>query len=489
MRRPKYFTSGFLIIFLMLYILSAVRIDLSYTYHYNMNLNEDDNSESWSRIIESGRRLYSPSIELIDNYTYIIGNIGEYYTEFDIYLAKYNSSGAKLWEQTWGGSEFNHIINHLVDSENNLYIVGITNTFFLPHSGDVFLVKYNTTGNLLWATTIELPRCHDLDDTLSINADLNNSIYISCVIPNSINEKILIIKINPFGEVLWTHEIELSGWISKLITTIDSIGNIYIYGQQMEYLFLLKLNSSGSMLWYYELGEREYGYHLKLDFDENIIITGTSYNSGINKKEIWIMKMNNSGNVTKKIICASFEGDRWRTPKFEVWFLDNIFVLTGSSLLEYNYSLNCNQNFTLEDDAPIESGWNLDFGINSQQEMYLVYLNYGDVYILRFNNSKAILSNFTWGGPYNDYFHEIAIGSQDDLYMLCTIKYVNIWKEYIDVTILVKNPRSDGKPPQLNHLIDDRDIFIFSLLGVMCFISVILIYTTLKPKFRMLVEK
>lgn len=479
MRKTKYYTSGLLIVFLMLYILSVFQLDFSTTYHYNLNLNADNNAESWSRIIKPGRRLYSPSIELIDNHTYIIGNIGEKYTDFDIYVAKINSSGVKLWEQTWGGSEFNHLKDYIVDSENNFYIVGISNTFYINDRGSIFLLKYNTTGNLLWSKTID-PFSSNYYEIHSIQTDLNDSIYISCTMYTSTNDKTSLIKLDTSGNILWTQEIEQIIDPSFLITQIDSDGNFYLYSKCWDInSFLLKLNSSGSRLWCYEWGEGEYGYDLKLDLDDNIIVTGISHISYRNY-EVWIMKINNSGNLTKKIIFASFMD--W--PKVDVWFLDNIYILTGSSLLKYNYSLNHKWNFTFGSHLRIDDSKHFNFGITSQYEMYLIYIIYGDISILRFNSSGAIFSNFKWGGSYYDYLHDIGIDSQDNLYMLCTIKYVNIWKESTDLTILVKNPKSDGKAPQLDQLIDGRDIFIFSLLGVMCFISVILVYKTLKPKFR-----
>jgi len=485
MRKLKYCTSGLLLVFLMLYILSTIELNISSTYQFNINLNEDDNTKSWSRIIKFGKEVHSPSIEFIDNFTYIIGKIGESYIDYDIYIAKFNSSGAKLWEQTWGGSEFNHIIDYIVDSDNNLYLLGITNTFFLAHGGDIFLLKYNTTGNLLWEKTIDLYSSRYYD-TLSINADLNDSIYISCIVSNSTYEKTLIIKIDASGDVLWTQEIKLNNQPNQLMTRIDSVGDIYLYGKGYDLnLFLLKVNSSGSVLWYHEWGESESGYHIKLDLDDNIIVTGISYDSGIT--DAWVMKINSSGSLTKKIICNSFNG--FRLPKFEVWFLDNIYVLARSSFLAYNYSLNSKWNFTFGSDIPIGESWNFNFGITTQQEKYFSYLYRDEIYILSFTSSGDIISNFKWGGSYYDYLYEIGIDSQDNLYLLCTIMYVNIWKEPTHLTMLVKNPRSDGKAPQLDRLIDDRDIFVFSLLSVLSFISVVFIYKTLKPKLRELGEK
>jgi len=481
MRKTKYCTSSFLIVFLMLTILSTIQLDNYSISQNHINLNVDNNTESWSRIIKSGSQLSNPSMTEIDNHTYIMGSIGEYYTSDDIYLAKFNSSGVKLWEQIWGGSEYDYIKGCTIDSEDNIYIVGITSETYVVQSGRLFLLKYNTTGNLLWSKTID-PFSSNYYKIHSIQTGLNNSIYITCTIMYNYTDGMsFFIQLNTSGDILWTQKIGLESQPYKLMTKIDSVGNFYFYGQGSELnLFILKLNSSGSRQWYSEWGEGEYGYHLKFDLDDNIILTGISYNYGF--YDVWIMKMNPSGNLTKKIICNSFGG--YGLPKFKVWFLENIFVLTGSSLLEYNYSLNSKWNYAFGNNIPIGDSGNFNFDINSQQEKYFSYLNYGVIYILKFNSSGAIVSNFKWGGSYHDYLQKIMIDSKDNLYMLCNIYYVNIWNEGKDLTILVKNPKSDGKIPQLEHLIDDRDFFIFFLLGVMSFISILLIFTTLKPEIR-----
>ena len=483
MQKPKIYSLGLLIIFLMLSILSVCQLDLSSPPQYDLNLNSDDKQESWSTFIKSGPQFHDSTMVLIDNHTYVMGSIGEYYTSDDIYIAKFNSSGTKLWEQTWGGSEYDVFKGYAVDSENNIYIVGITDTFFVGDSGNIFLLKYNTIGNLLWSEMID-PFSSNYYAIHSINIDLNDSVYLTCKMDDYTIEKSFITKISTSGIILWTQEIELTDQPFDLSTEIDSDGNIYLLGHSLS-SFLLKLNSSCSRQWNYEWGERNYAYEMGLDLDENIILTGSTtnldYDYNINH-DVWIMKINSSGNLTNKVTCKNINSHQI---KIKVWFLDDIFIIISkrttsfrSFLLKYNYSLNSMWNFTFD-----TNNWYYNFGINSKHEMYLLYSNYPKIDIIHFNSSN-IISYFEWGGYYSTNLHSFGIDSNDNLYILCNNNYANVWYETTSLSVLVKNPKIDGRAPQLNQPIDDRDIFIFSLLGVMSFISVILVYNTLKPKLR-----
>ena len=481
MRKTKLCTSGGLIVFLMFCTMLLVQPGSTTTYNNSTNLSADDNADSWSRQIKSGPQLYSSSMALIDNHTYIIGSIGEYYTNDDIYIAKFNSSGVKLWEQIWGGSEYDSFNDYIVDSENNIYIVGTTSNYYNAYSGSIFLLKYNTTGNLLWFKTIDQFNYNAFFKFHSIDIDLNDSIFISSTGYNSTNFKTFITKINSSGNIFWTEEIEIGFDPNDLKIQIDSVGNIYLYGDSYPNLFLLKLNTSGARQWYNEWGGRFRDAEMKVDLEDNIIVIGMSYYQEDHKNNLWIMKFNNTGNLTRKIICKSFE--RYHTPFSEVLFLENIFIFVESSLFEYNYSLDSQWNFTIGGPLQINEMLGFNYAITSQHEVYFIYYTGGDINILKCNSSGDIIFNFKWEGSYFRSPPKVRVDSHGNLYMLCSIDEENFWKERIHISFLFKNPKS-GDKPQIVPEIDVRKIFIFSLLGVMCVISVILLYNILKPQSR-----
>jgi len=85
--------------------------------------------------------------------------------EGDVFLSSYDSSGNFQWAKTWGGSSWDIGFGVAVDGSGNVYVTGyLSETVdFDPglaednHTSngvyDVFLSRFNTSGNFLWANT------------------------------------------------------------------------------------------------------------------------------------------------------------------------------------------------------------------------------------------------------------------------------------------------------------------------------------------------
>ena len=79
----------------------------------------------------------------------------------DGFLAKFDSSGNRLWCTYFGGSEGEEINGACVDRDDNIFISGSTNSQGLGYQGfkdslsgpdDNFLAKFNSLGQQLWST-------------------------------------------------------------------------------------------------------------------------------------------------------------------------------------------------------------------------------------------------------------------------------------------------------------------------------------------------
>lgn len=81
--------------------------------------------------------------------------------QYDGFLARISETGELLWSTYFGGSEFDRIENMVVDSSNNIYVVGRTFSPNIATDGvyqttyvgaDAFLAKFDSSGNRLWCT-------------------------------------------------------------------------------------------------------------------------------------------------------------------------------------------------------------------------------------------------------------------------------------------------------------------------------------------------
>ncbi len=78
----------------------------------------------------------------------------------DIFIVKYNQNGDILWAKSFGGSKIDVVKDCVIDYEGNLYLIGYFNsetletgsTILSPFIGwDLLVIKLNQTGNVLWS--------------------------------------------------------------------------------------------------------------------------------------------------------------------------------------------------------------------------------------------------------------------------------------------------------------------------------------------------
>jgi hypothetical protein len=77
---------------------------------------------------------------------YVVGGAD---TIGDAVLLKYDTDGILLWQKTWGGANSETPFDVAVDSGGNIFVTGETDSFGAG-GNDVFLIKYDLTGVLLW---------------------------------------------------------------------------------------------------------------------------------------------------------------------------------------------------------------------------------------------------------------------------------------------------------------------------------------------------
>ncbi|MGK7872445.1 MAG: SBBP repeat-containing protein [Xenococcaceae cyanobacterium] len=113
----------------------------------------------------------------------------------DAFVAKYDSNGNLLWAKSFGDSNYDAIASLAVDSENNLYVGGGfrdtldidkdgTNDFTSKGESDVFIAKYDSSGNLLGASSFGGT---GIDGVSGIAVDSAGNAYITGIFQNTMD--------------------------------------------------------------------------------------------------------------------------------------------------------------------------------------------------------------------------------------------------------------------------------------------------------------
>lgn len=222
---------------------------------------------------EDEGRFYC-SVKSFKDYVYLasytfssnnISTVGSYQnsisTPYDAFMAKFTPDGVRVWGTFYGGNHSDHFTDLTLDSNENIYCVGMTgstNNIATTNSHqenykdwyDGMLVKFDPNGYRIWGTYYGGQK---VDEIMGIDIDRNNNLYI----------------------VGLTHSLES-------ITTLGCFKPIMeetTYTNQMSDGFLVKFDLNGNRIWatYYGGLGGDYFESVDTDSNGNIFCTGVTH--------------------------------------------------------------------------------------------------------------------------------------------------------------------------------------------------------------------
>jgi len=169
----------------------------------------------------------------------------------DVFVAKYDSAGTILWARSATGSAVDESATLVSDYLGNIYITGLfnsgaitfgTHTIFNSSPGyTVFVVKYDATGNTIWARgasgqgygyCLTLDACENIYVTGSIyNYDTLRFDSVTLYTPVA-GDAMFIVKLDSSGNARWGTALTCGGDDANWITVSKS-GSVYVGGDFM----------------------------------------------------------------------------------------------------------------------------------------------------------------------------------------------------------------------------------------------------------------
>jgi hypothetical protein len=313
----------------------------------------------------------------------------------DVFLVKYDPSGNVIWARSAGGSSSDNASGICVDNNSNIYVTGSYSSSSISFGsftlaqigiGDVFVTKYDSAGNVLWArrgggTYPDYSRgiCVDaIGNVYLTGAFGSNTIAFGTITltnASSNHDDIFIVKYDSLGNVLWARSAGSANYDGPSSICSDASGNVLITGyfgsSSISFgsstltnaggscplycadFFIAKYDSSGNVLWAKGAGgtDMDAGVNLAPDPYGNVFVAGyyksdtiafdsnALFNAGY--EDMFLAKYDGSGNVVwiKNVggtlsdspsgICSEANGNVFMTGYF-----------TSDSLAFDNYFLN-----------------------------------------------------------------------------------------------------------------------------------------------------
>lgn len=229
----------------------------------------------------------------------------------NMFVVKFDTSGNVLWAQNIGET-FAQVNNSIaVDPWGNAYVIGNfssatlsfgNSTLTKAGNSSYFVAKYSSAGSPLWAQEAE--NTNDVTSS-GVSADGNGNVYVTGVFnspaitfgsynltDDSIGN-VFVVKYDSTGNVLWANA--ASGEIASYGKGIknDSVGNVYVIGNfggtsitfgsvtlsnpvplAGSNLFVVKYDPSGNVILATNPIGSDFGNALSADGDGNVYLTG-----------------------------------------------------------------------------------------------------------------------------------------------------------------------------------------------------------------------
>jgi uncharacterized delta-60 repeat protein len=201
----------------------------------------------------------------------------------DIVLIKYSSSGVQQWVKQYNG------IGNAADipfdlcylPSGKIILTGSTNN---TANEDIVTIAFNTSGTQLWLQTYA-GIGDGKDEPAEMEFDASENVYIAGRTSNGLNNDGILIKYNSSGTLLWSSIFDNNTWNDKgICLDISSTGTIYFAGSTESPLtsniFIRSISSSGGINWSQIVDGgfllRDEVSDLKIDNNGDIVLVGRS---------------------------------------------------------------------------------------------------------------------------------------------------------------------------------------------------------------------
>lgn len=367
----------------------------------------------------------------------------------DIFLCKFDSSGKFLWVRTWGGTAgMDRGYDVISDSSGNVYVTGhfCLTVDFDPGPGvdnrtviggaDVFLCKYDSSGNYLWTRTWGGTHA---DYGHAVVVDSSNDVYVTGFFEYTVDfdpgsgqdnrtskgiADAFLSKFSSSGNYYWAKDWGGNGSDQGWGLSLDSSGNVYVAGSfsggTVDFdpgpevdnkttvgsydAFLSKFASSGAYVWAQTWGGNsfDYAFDVAVDNSNNILVCGYFMNvadldpgAGVDlhtskgQFDVFLIKFAPPGSY----IWAKSWGGTLRDIGLDVAidYYDNVYI-TGY----------------YEGNADFDPGTG---------EYYQNSNGLSDVFLSKLNSSGAFCWSKSWGGPEDDFARGLGLDGSQCIYV------------------------------------------------------------------------
>ena len=230
---------------------------------------------------------------------YILAGMTRYIDEGyrDIYLIKTDINGDMIWRKTYGGTN-NDVAKSMQKTADGGYIITGWTISFGEGYEDVYLIKTDDNGNLLWSKTFGGA---SREKGYSVQQTVDGGYIITGYTESfgAVNEDVYLIKTDGNGDLMWSKTFGGTGQDigHSVKQTVD--GGYIIAGIRNNDVYIIKTDNQGDILWTRILGDgnSSSAFSIQQTIDYGYIIVGSTNSFGVGERDVYLIRMNENGDI------------------------------------------------------------------------------------------------------------------------------------------------------------------------------------------------
>jgi len=339
----------------------------------------------------------------------------------DVYVIKLDAYGNESWEKTFGGSDYDTAWSIQQTKDGGYIVAGYTSSFGAG-GGDVYIIKLDENGNMVWERTYG-GSGYDIANSIQLTND--GGYIIAGKTGDFYSGDVYIIKLDKDGNKSWEKTYGGSGddWARYIQQTTDGgyivAGSTSSFGAGKSDVYVIKLDENGNKVWEKTYGGSDYdeAYSIQQTKDGGYIVAGYTRSFGAGESDIYIIKLDGNGNSVWERTYGGIKDDEaysiqqttdggyivaGYTESFGAGGAD-VYIIkldaNGDKVWEKTYGKSkddgANSILQTTEGGYIVAGWTWSFG---KEE---------DVYIIKLDANGNKVWEKTYGGSYDDEAYSI----------------------------------------------------------------------------------
>lgn len=257
---------------------------------------------------------------------------GSYILMSDIAVVKVNRSGDVIWHKSFGGDrdEYGYLIMKTLDG--NYLIGGKAESYSKDYYNDIYLIKIDDNGNVLWAKNYDAPEQQDIGD---IQETPQGNLFLNLTDNYGTGHSNLMwMMTDNNGNTLWQKRFGMGTNADASRAAMASNGD-FVLTYTIDKLHITRIDANGNQLWdidNYNTGSMNFLFSamdIKANTDHTFTMAGNAY-SPTSNAQVFLMKIDGNG---KQLFSKTIPGDYNNVP------LNLLKADNGNNFITGNQSL------------------------------------------------------------------------------------------------------------------------------------------------------